>query len=259
MQQGYGPPPSGYGPPHGGYYGGPPPKKGMNGCLLAALIGGGIIVVGFGGCIMLAAIGASHSPSTSTVTVTPSGATAAATSTDTTTAVASASAAAWPVCPARQKCVTQHKAECTFTNTKQVSPFCLLFKCTNDISCPDDPPHKHGHPLSDGPFDVAVKGSQLFNDYQENEVAADNRYKGKILLVMGDVSEIRKDFTGGVIIGLTTSNEFMPDDAYLAEGQNAASLRKGQTVGLACKGDGMTIGRPDLKDCEIIESMTGAW
>ncbi len=38
--QGYGPPPQGYGPPQG-----PPPKKGMSGCLLAALIVGGIGLV----------------------------------------------------------------------------------------------------------------------------------------------------------------------------------------------------------------------
>jgi hypothetical protein len=37
---------------------------------------------------------------------------------------------------------------------------------------------------------VVVTNSQLFSDYQSNEVSADNKYKGKKLLVTGTVASI---------------------------------------------------------------------
>ena len=56
---------------------------------------------------------------------------------------------------------------------------------------------------------VAVSSSQLFNDYQSNEVAADNKYKGKQLLVTGTVASIDKGPFGGLVLQLAASNQFM--------------------------------------------------
>jgi hypothetical protein len=106
---------------------------------------------------------------------------------------------------------------------------------------------------SDGPSALPVSALQLFSDYQANEVAADQKYKGKALLVSGYISSINKDFTDSVYLVLATPNEFMGVHADLRgdEESKAVGLAKGQPVNVQCTGGGMVIGSPILKDCEI--------
>ena len=47
--------------------------------------------------------------------------------------------------------------------------------------------------ISDVEPEITVKASVLAAEYQENEVAADLKYKGKVLLVTGTVDDIGKD------------------------------------------------------------------
>ena len=100
---------------------------------------------------------------------------------------------------------------------------------------------------------IPVTAGQLFTDYQGNEVAADNKYKDKALLVSGTVQSIDKDFMDDIIVSLTTANMFMPVRANLddSEKSKAASLSKGQTIKVLCTGGGMVIGNPQLRDCTI--------
>lgn len=103
------------------------------------------------------------------------------------------------------------------------------------------------------PQAVLVTATQLFNDYQGNEVSADDKYKGKTLLVSGNVAEVKKDFTDSIIIGLRSPNQFMPIDAHVedSEKSKAGRLNKGDAVKLRCEGGGMIIGRPQLTDCTV--------
>ncbi len=105
---------------------------------------------------------------------------------------------------------------------------------------------------------LSVTAPQLFDDYQANEVRADNKYKGKRLAVRGMVMEIRKDFTDSVVIALGPTNEIMTVDAHLAEadGAAAANLQKGQIVNLLCDGDGMVVGSPQLATCSFDTTIT---
>ncbi|MCZ2896360.1 OB-fold putative lipoprotein [Burkholderia thailandensis] len=98
---------------------------------------------------------------------------------------------------------------------------------------------------------LSVTASQLFAAYEKNEVAADQQYKGKSLLVSGTVQSIDKDAFDNIVIQLRTSNEFMPVHAYLASGNEAvaASLDKGQKVKWVCEGEGRLIGSPMLREC----------
>lgn len=98
---------------------------------------------------------------------------------------------------------------------------------------------------------VVVTNSQLFNDYQSNEVAADNKYKGKKLLVTGTVASIDKGPFGGLLLRLASPNEFMNTtcDMENSEKGSMASLQKGETVRVLSKGTGMVIGTPQLDDC----------
>lgn len=98
---------------------------------------------------------------------------------------------------------------------------------------------------------LAVSASELFNDYHDNEVAADQKYKGKRLAVTGTVQSIEKDLFDNIVVRLRTSNEFMGAMASLDSKYEAlaASLRKGAKVAWTCKGGGLVVGSPVLRDC----------
>jgi hypothetical protein len=100
---------------------------------------------------------------------------------------------------------------------------------------------------------VEVTATKLWNDYQANEVAADEKYKGKTLLVSGSVASIDKDFADNIVVRLSTPNQFMSTMATLDDSQKskAAQLSKGQPIRLRCEGRGMIIGSPSLDDCTI--------
>jgi len=98
-----------------------------------------------------------------------------------------------------------------------------------------------------------VSALKLFLDYQRNEVAADNIYKGHLLTVVGQVTSINKDLFDKIYVSLATPNEFMNVQAHLNEGSEsqAAALQRGQVVTLLCTGAGMVVGSPMLKDCSF--------
>ncbi|WP_446901283.1 OB-fold protein [Burkholderia sp. YIM B11467] len=98
---------------------------------------------------------------------------------------------------------------------------------------------------------VSVTASALFTAYDKNEVAADQKYKGKALSVGGTVQSIDKDAFDNIVVKLKTSNEFMPVHAYLSKEHEAlaASLEKGRKVTWVCEGAGRLIGSPILRDC----------
>jgi len=116
---------------------------------------------------------------------------------------------------------------------------------------PTSAPVAKASPAQQAP--TPIDAAELFDAYQSNEVAADDRFKGRMLAVRGTVQSIDKDFTGDIVVRLATSNQFMPVDATLkaAEKSSAARLAKGTTVQLTCKGRGMVIGRPQLAGCSV--------
>ena len=105
----------------------------------------------------------------------------------------------------------------------------------------------------EAPVALSVTAPKLWPDYQANEVAADNVYKGKQLLVEGAVNGINKDFTDSIYITLSTFNEFESVHAEINGNYQteAASLRRGQIIKVRCEGGGMVIGSPVLRDCSI--------
>ena len=98
---------------------------------------------------------------------------------------------------------------------------------------------------------LPVKADALFRAYDDNEVAADQKYKGKSLLVTGTVQSIDKDFTDSIVVQLASGNPFMAVHAYLDDqhAAMAASLKKGAKVAWVCQGDGRIVGSPMLKGC----------
>jgi len=100
---------------------------------------------------------------------------------------------------------------------------------------------------------MSVTAPKLLSDYQANEVAADNIYKGKQLLVQGVVNSINKDFTDSIYLTLSTFNEFESVHADISNDyqSEAAALHRGQIITVRCEGGGMVIGSPVLRGCSI--------
>jgi hypothetical protein len=98
---------------------------------------------------------------------------------------------------------------------------------------------------------VDVSSDRLHDAYKENEVAADNAYRGKVLRVTGAVQEIRKDISDTPIVELWTSNEFEPVSAYFENEGDLASLHRGEHVAIRCIGDNVVMGSPQLKMCRL--------
>jgi hypothetical protein len=79
---------------------------------------------------------------------------------------------------------------------------------------------------------IKVTAIDLFRAYKDNEVAADERYKGKILEVSGAVDNIGKDIMDTPYVTLDTGDvistvQCMFGDEHKAE---LASLKKGDRV-----------------------------
>jgi hypothetical protein len=97
-----------------------------------------------------------------------------------------------------------------------------------------------------------VTAIDLYDDYQANEVAADNKYRNKRLLVTGVVDEITKDFLDTPIVTLMTGSEFFYVSASFPKDDiKVAELSKGWQVTLECRGQGMILGTPFLDRCSV--------
>lgn len=101
---------------------------------------------------------------------------------------------------------------------------------------------------------VRVSVQQLFDDYEANEVAADEKLKGKIIEVTGTVQSIDKDFTDSIVVTLRTSNEFMPGRMAVPDSQKqqAMALKKGAKVVMRCEKMSRIVGSPAGRDCVIL-------
>ena len=82
------------------------------------------------------------------------------------------------------------------------------------------------------PTSTKISPSQLVREYDANEVAADQKYKGKRLTVSGSIDDIGKDIMGTAYITLSSNHMFRDVQCFFPDvraGQ-VAGLSKGQTV-----------------------------
>jgi hypothetical protein len=98
---------------------------------------------------------------------------------------------------------------------------------------------------------VSARAITLFTEYDENEVAADRKYKGKEVVLTGPIQSIERDAFRNIVVHLQTPNQFMSvlatlQDKYESE---AARMKKGDIVSLDCIGAGRVMGSPVLKNC----------
>jgi tRNA_anti-like len=117
-------------------------------------------------------------------------------------------------------------------------------------------PSRTAAPSPEAPpaIDVKVSAGDLFKAYEANEIAADQRFKDKLLEVTGKIDSIGKDILDTPYIALSTGGQFeiLHVQAYFDEGalSQLANLSKGQSVTLHCRCDGKMM-NVMLKDCTL--------
>lgn len=91
----------------------------------------------------------------------------------------------------------------------------------------------------------------LFKNYEDNEVATDEKMKGKLVSVKGVVQSIDKDFTDSIVIHFRTENEFMPARMEMRDSEKSAviNLKKGQQITVICEDMARLAGSPSGSNC----------
>lgn len=105
----------------------------------------------------------------------------------------------------------------------------------------------------EAPVEVTTK--QLFADYESNEVSADNKYKGKTLMVTGIIKRIAKDpFDDKPYVELLAGDKYGINSVHASVANEAAlaPLKKGNKLIMRCRGGGSSLATPPmLVDCTI--------
>jgi len=103
--------------------------------------------------------------------------------------------------------------------------------------------------------DYKISAHQLYMEYNANEVAADQKYKGEILEVDGIVIGIGEDLMGNlyVVLGGADIRE-IGAQCYFSDShaKAVAQLKKGQTITVKGKCAGYFLLCVDLKGCKIV-------
>jgi hypothetical protein len=113
---------------------------------------------------------------------------------------------------------------------------------------------QYAEPIKSPDGVLSVGAVRLWRDYEENEVAADTRYKGQRLSVTGTVVSIERDYEGRPVLHLFGGNALFPSMATLnkADIPAAAQLKKGDQVVVRCIGAGREMRMPQLERCLML-------
>ena len=83
---------------------------------------------------------------------------------------------------------------------------------------------------SDSNPSVTISASKLYKEYNENEIAADEKYKGKIIEVTGVIRDIGNDIMDSAYITLIGDEYFGDIQCYFNEKSVVAKLSKGKRI-----------------------------
>lgn len=100
-----------------------------------------------------------------------------------------------------------------------------------------------------------VDAGSLVEVYEENEVRADDQYKGKWIYVEGRVETIGKDIFDNPYVTLASGNGISMVQCTMANSGDAAKLDKGQRVAIRGKVKGKALMAVLLDKCELAESI----
>ena len=124
----------------------------------------------------------------------------------------------------------------------------VVGKATSDVQAKNAPPSASEAPATE------VTADQMYEAYHANEVAADERFKDKAVLVTGLVDSIDKDVMDNMVVQLRAGGSALLGVRATidpTEKAKVAALSKGSTHGFLCKGSGMIMGSPGLRACLV--------
>lgn len=102
---------------------------------------------------------------------------------------------------------------------------------------------------------MAATAQELLTAYKDNEVAADQKFKGKKLAISAKVDAIQSGMGDAPFLVLKAGGEyeFNKPQAHMesSESNKVAALKKGQSVNLVCIGNGEIGGTAMLDDCVL--------
>lgn len=104
------------------------------------------------------------------------------------------------------------------------------------------------------PPPLRISAAQLYSEYDQNAVAANDEFAGRTLAVSGKILGVDKPSTGGLHLRIGADQYGFNDiGAQLAESNDAAAeqLKRGQSVTLVCTDVHRALGSVALDKCSI--------
>ena len=92
---------------------------------------------------------------------------------------------------------------------------------------------------------------QLMDEYEANEVSADNNFKGKTFYVSGKIKDIKKDVLNHIYVTLDAGGLVRQVQCYVEDAETASKLTKGLQVTFKGTCDGLMI-NVLMKDCVLV-------
>ena len=97
---------------------------------------------------------------------------------------------------------------------------------------------------------LMVNSKTLYNAFSDNEIAADEKYKGKIIQVSGSIRDIGKDLMDDAYITLVGDEFFGDVQCFFPDKTDLVDVKKGQRVTVIGYCDGLFL-NVLLKNCII--------
>jgi hypothetical protein len=102
-----------------------------------------------------------------------------------------------------------------------------------------------------GPY-IKTTPQQIEQDYNNNEVSADEKYKDQLIVFSGQINSVSKDLFSNLYVTVETGKLFSDIHAEMDEDTAAVSkLSKGGRIALVCKGASYLITSPVLHHCHL--------
>jgi len=100
-----------------------------------------------------------------------------------------------------------------------------------------------------------VTAIQLMDEYSENEIAADLKYKGKVIVVSGKVTGRAKDLLSQIYIALYAGGMLFSVQCFFSDkdASEVAEVQMGSVVKIRGKVDGK-FGNVILNGCRIVQN-----
>ena len=97
---------------------------------------------------------------------------------------------------------------------------------------------------------LTVNSKNLYNDYNNNEIAADDKYKGKIIQVKGTIRDIGNDIMDEAYVTLVGDEFFGDVQCFFSDKSYLVDVKKGQNINVVGYCDGLFI-NVIMKNCII--------